>query len=227
MGGTISRSQPLVEQVYQHLRDEILQGLRKPGERLVETKLAVELQTSRSPVREAIRLLRSEQLAVDRDGIVSVFNPSYGDFTEIYELRIILETAAVRNAAKRINAQQLKVLSRNLDRTSMYLECRNMDKIVELNNEFHRCIWNASGNYQFYRTLDNISVLIHYYCSLVLKMIREQTNILHEHRIIYEALLAYDAVTAEDAMKSHIAKDMQVISLAYQQLQDNNGEMMM
>lgn len=211
----IQRALPLVNQVYEHLRGAILSGVLKPGEKIVETKLAGELEVSRSPVREAIRLLENEQLLVEQDGNIKVFVPTVQDFQEISALRLAVEPAAAAMAAQRFEGADVRALQTsleaNLDATNSCLSTGDMDGIIPLNNEFHRVIWACAGNGRFVRIMENVSALIQYYCSLVLDINQQQTNILQEHTDIYLALKAGDPVEAQDAMHRHINKDLQVI----------------
>lgn len=215
----LSRSELLSEQIYQLLKTEILNGIRRPGERIVETKVATELQTSRSPVREAIHLLQAEQLVVDKEGSMYVFNPTYEDFMEVYELRLALEPCAARIAAQSITRFQIEALAENLHQTKHALGTGKIEDLIGLNTKFHRTIWEACGNRRFYRILDNVSVLIHYYCYLVLKLNRQQTNIIQEHQMILDALSHHDSEQAERTMIAHVEKDLAVIARAYELMQ--------
>lgn len=194
------------------MRDAILTGKLTAGEKIVETKLAADLQVSRSPVREAIRLLTMEQLLVEQDGMICVFQPSIHDFNEIYELRLAVEPAAARRAARLMQPQQLGILERNLEETRRCLEAGNMERLLYLNTEFHQFVWKASGNSRFIRILNNLSTLIHYYCLLVLNINNQQTNILSEHTEIYQAIKEGNEDTACSAMFRHITKDLDVIT---------------
>ncbi|GMA65238.1 GntR family transcriptional regulator [Alicyclobacillus fastidiosus] len=211
----IQRAVPLVNQVYEHLRGAILSGTLKPGEKIVETKLAGELQVSRSPVREAIRLLANEQLLKEQNGNISVFVPTIHDFQEISALRLAVEPAAAAMAARRFEAPDVQALQTsleaNIEETKHCLAVGDMEGIIPLNNEFHRVIWTCGGNGRFVRIMENVSALIQYYCSLVLDINQQQTNILQEHTDIYLALKAGDPVEAQNAMYRHINKDQQVI----------------
>ncbi len=110
---TIQRAQPLVVQVYEHLRSAILTGELEPGEKINETQLAAQLKVSRSPVREAIRLLTTEQLLVEKDGMIQVFKPSLDDFLELYEVRLTIEPAvAAKAAACETNQAVIAVLAK-------------------------------------------------------------------------------------------------------------------
>ncbi len=229
----IQRAEPLSEQVYRYVREAILSGRLAPGEKIVETKLATQLQVSRSPVREAMQLLYTEQLVVEQDGAMCVFQPSTGDLYELYDLRLAVEPAATRKAAelsgekavtqrdRTVGGQHrsrpdnmidhLTLLEANLKETRRCLEDKDMKTLLRLNAEFHQTIWEMSGNTRFIRILENAADLIQYYCLLVLDINNQQTNILKEHTEIYEAILRGDADRAGMAMFDHISKDLDVI----------------
>lgn len=211
----IQRSEPLVNQVYQHLREQILSGALPGGEKIVETHLASELQISRSPVREAIRLLTMEQLLRQQDGAVRVFEPTLEDCLELYDLRLALEPAAVRMAAAHVSqgseTKRLAILAQNIADTEVALHAGDTSQIPELNTVFHGTIWEIAGNTRFIRILDNISTVIRYYGRLVLRMNNQQTNILAEHSSIYQALKEGDGEAAAEYMHIHISKDLEVV----------------
>lgn len=222
---SIHRSEPLSEQVYRYVRDSILSGQMHPGEKIVETKLAHLLQVSRSPVREAIRLLMNEQLVVDQDGALYVFQPTVHDLYDLYDLRLALEPMAARKAAENVYNrdregqclahdaafQHLSMLEQNIQRTLQSLESKNFSKLLVLNSEFHQTVWLMSDNTRFVRILEQASDLIQYYCLLVLNINNQQTNILREHIAVYEAIKEGDPIRAQEAMFDHIKKDMDVI----------------
>jgi len=207
----IQRGELLVNQVYKYVRDSILTGKYTAGEKIIETRLAAELQVSRSPVREAIRLLTTEQLLHEQDGSIVVFQPSIEDFYELYELRLALEPVLVRKAADRVTVKQLAVLEHNLSEMEICIEARSMEQMLYLNTAFHQSIWEISESSRFMPILQNASALIHYYCLLVLNINNRQTNILSEHTAVYQALKEGCPAKAEQAMYSHIMKDLEVV----------------
>lgn len=177
----------------------------------MERKLAEQLQVSRSPVREAIRLLITEHLLVERDG-VAVFQPTLEDFNEIYELRLAIEPMAARNAAKSITPATIQVLQMNWEDTKRRLEVGDTSRIVDLNQEFHRTIWSCSKNSRFCRIMDTVSAVTQYYWIRVLNIVQTQTNIVQEHADILSAIVQGDESRAYDAMFHHISRDMTVIN---------------
>jgi len=209
--GPISRAEPLVEQVYKYLKGEILASRLEPGEKIVETRLAEQLHTSRSPVREAIQLLLAEQLLIVDSGSVCVFYPSYQDFRDLYELRLAVEPQAARLATERLKKADLSYLKDNLSATERCVVEDRIDDLLELNALFHRRIWAAAGNTRFTKVLEGVAELTRYYWNLVLTITRHQTNIVDEHHAIVAAFVAGNAEEAQFAMYKHIGSDLRVM----------------
>ena len=106
---------PEAERVAAVLRDQIIDGARAPGSRLVERDLAAEMAVSRIPVRDALRVLVAEGLVTPRPrtwAVVRTFTAA--DIDELIEVRSALETLAFRRAAERGSADQLAELGAHL-----------------------------------------------------------------------------------------------------------------
>lgn len=220
----IQRAESLTQQVHRYLRDEILAGTLEPGERLVESKIALTLQISRSPVREAIRQLIAEQLLEEKDGAVYVLTPTFDDLRELCELRIALETTMARAAAERIRDAELVELQRNLSDTQACIMKGELNKLPEINAQFHEVIWRAAGNQRILSTLSNVAALINYYCFLIFKINKLKTNMLNEHNAIYLSLKQRDGESAYQAMFVHLNRDLQIIEKAVQQMNAGNSD---
>ncbi|OFW77711.1 MAG: hypothetical protein A2201_11650 [Alicyclobacillus sp. RIFOXYA1_FULL_53_8] len=201
--------------MYRYLKTSILSGRLVPGEKLVETKLAASLQISRSPVREAMRMLTVEQLLVVENGTVSVFTPTLDDFRQVYELRVAIESKACETAAMHFDVAHQAAFDKNLAETAIAVRQGNADRLIELNSEFHALILQISGNLRFQKIMFDVSTLIHFYWRWVLAVNSLQTNILAEHEAVYEALVSGDGSLAARQMTQHIQKDLRVIESAY------------
>lgn len=217
LNGRIVRAEPLNQQVYKVIKEAILTGKMKPGEKIVETKLAEQLHTSRSPVREALRLLTAEQLVFDDNGAIQVFQPSFADFQQLYELRIAVESGAAELAARRAKQQDCEELDRILRDTAVCLETGQMDCLIELNTRFHDAILRISGNARFQKIVHDVWPVVHYYGFFVLGVIRQQTNLLAEHTAVVEAIKTGDGEQASRTMRAHIRRDLEVITAAHAQ----------
>lgn len=213
-GNWIVRSEPLTEQVYKYLKDSILSGRLEPGEKLVETKLAAALQISRSPVREAIRMLLAEQLLVMDNGTVSVFVPTVEDCRQVYELRIAIESKACELAVPNLTSDYQRRFEKNLQDTEKAVAAGNTDQLIELNSIFHNLILEVARNERFIKVMSEVSTLIRYYWRWVLQVSAQPTNIVAEHKGIYEALLTENIPLAMSRMTAHISRDIEILNSA-------------
>lgn len=134
----------LREMVVQELRQRIIDGLYRPGNRLTEERLAEDFGVSRNPVREAIRMLETEGFltAHPRRGAV-VATVSVHDVQNLFDVRLSLEVLAARLAAERAGAPAAARLSTLLDDAAV---ASNLADLAALNTRFHAMICELSGN---------------------------------------------------------------------------------
>ena len=130
---------PLRDVVFNTLREAILKGDLKPGERLMELQLASKLGVSRTPIREAIRMLEQEGLAVTtpRKG-AEVAKMTLKDMEDVLEIRDALDELAVRIACQKISDEQLKQLEDMKELFEKSTQTGNVKKIAEADVTFQR-----------------------------------------------------------------------------------------
>ncbi|WP_067849399.1 GntR family transcriptional regulator [Alicyclobacillus mali (ex Roth et al. 2021)] len=216
----IQRGEPLVKQVYKYLYTAILSGEFRPNDKVVETHIAEKLQVSRSPVREAIRLLIQRDLLVeDADG-VRVFQPTQRDFAELYEMRLALEPVAAERAAENMCPSGLQSLYSNAEKTEQALASEDWDEIVSLNKEFHESIWQMSENRRILKAMQEITDLVQFYWRSLLYIPNLDIEIVEDHWRIIRCIERGDSTGAHAAMKQHVAKDLRVISERFQDVKD-------
>ena len=134
-------------QVIAELREAILTGRLKAGERLVEERLADELGVSRNPVREAIRVLASEGLvdvAARRGASVAVMSDQ--EARETIEVRALLEGQNARLAARRHDQQVIKRIEAVLNKGTAAVAAGRFDQLFQLNQQFHDALAAAGQN---------------------------------------------------------------------------------
>jgi GntR family transcriptional regulator, gluconate operon transcriptional repressor len=135
------------EVVYDDLRALILAGELHPGERLVETELAVRFGVSRGPVREAIRQLEVAGLAIRTQRRGSFVAPlSIQDIQEIYSLRVAIEELAIRRALSRPAPQMLATMRVQLDAMRATLERGQHRDLAEVDLAFHAAFYEAAAH---------------------------------------------------------------------------------
>jgi DNA-binding GntR family transcriptional regulator len=138
---------PLREKVAEELRAAIISGQLKPGERLVEDRLAEELGVSRNPIREAIRTLASEgfvEVEARRGAVVASLSSE--EVAELLEVRATLESANAKLAARRRDPVILDQLKNVLARGTAAIDRGDTAALPYLNNEFHAQLAQAGHN---------------------------------------------------------------------------------
>ena len=143
----IERHQTLREKILETIRDAILKGSLKPGERVSEPDLAERFGISRTPIREAFRQLESEGYlkVVPRKGAV-VASLSERDIEEFYAIKIILEGFAARMAADKLTEKEIERLESINERLHKIAEEGDVKTFFRVHNEFHEVFIKAAGN---------------------------------------------------------------------------------
>lgn len=161
LAGKTRPSSRLADQTYQILRESILSGRIRPGERLGQETLASELGVSQITVREALLRLVSEGLAVQepyRGVLASTITPE--DIEDIYELRELLEGYAMELAADRITPEELGKMRELLPRTAIRSETDSIEAARDANRDFHWTAIRASRRRHLVRLLTSLWELI-------------------------------------------------------------------
>ncbi len=196
---------PLREIVFEHLREAIIKGVLKPGERLMEMQLAEEMGVSRTPVREAIRKLELEGLVimVPRRGAY-VSDLSIKDVAETFEIRGALEAMAAGLAAERINDDELEEIERILVKISESIEKNDIKAVIEHDESFHAILYKASHNDRLVQIISNLREHIQRFRSTSLTAPGRLKAVLFEHRQIAEAISERNAELAQRLAQEHI-----------------------
>lgn len=218
---------PLRDVVFHTLRNAILHGDLKPGERLMEIRLAGVLGVSRTPIREAIRMLELEGLVVmiPRKG-AHVARITEKDMNEVLEVRMCLEEFAVRLAAERITPEQAEALreaSKDFAREVEQAEGENISSLAEADVRFHDIIYQATGNRRLMQLINNLREQMYRYRVEYLKDKSIRFELAKEHRAIYTALLEKDIKKAFYYTYEHISKQQTTIKKMVDEQQQGGG----
>lgn len=198
------------------IREAIVDGRLEPGQRLKEEELARELRISRTPIREALRVLRTEGLiesAPNRSAVVRSYDAD--KLEEMYELRALVEGYAARRAADRISSEDLVRLHESCDRFASLLRENDLCDLVKENLNFHQIVLEAAGSTRLTAMVRNVIELPLVYRSYVWYSAEQKLISEHYHRQITKALEARDAERVELIMREHVyeARDILVASL--------------
>ena len=197
---------PLRDVVFNTLRQAILKGELKPGERLMEIQLANKLGVSRTPVREAIRKLELEGLGlmIPRKG-AEVAEITRQDMEDVLEVRTALEELAVKDACDHITDAQLSELKKASNEfKKALLEGKDLVTCADADMHFHDVILSATNNRRLIQMLNNLSEQMYRYRMEYLKDERTHKTLIEEHDAIRRALKKHDKVKAGAAIRVHI-----------------------
>lgn len=203
---------PLREVVFKTLRNAIIQGEFQPGERLMEITLAKKLGVSRTPVREAIRMLELEGLVVmiPRKG-AEVANITAKDLKDALEVRMALESLSVRLACERIDEEGKEELKRACMKFKEAINSKLVPAIVEADEHFHNVIYKASKNPKLINMAQNLREQVYRYRVEYVKDFSYHDNLIREHDQITMAILKGDKESAERIMDEHIYNQEQIV----------------
>lgn len=140
-------SKPISEEVYLELKSKILQNILKPGERLVETDIAQELQVSRTPVREALKLLEQENLVTyypRRGSVVSEI--SIEDALELYEVREFIEGLAARLICMSISRKNIMLLEEIVENMEKSIQKEDHENLYKLHARWSETVIELTTN---------------------------------------------------------------------------------
>ena len=194
------------DKVYSILSKAILRGDLKPGQRLVESKLAKLMKVSRTPVREAIIELIQKGLAVPSPpkGVKVAPLPTTKELTEFYDISSVLRGLAARKAACNITPQEIKQLQEIITESEQSLREGSLKEIFKLNKKFHQIIEISCNNKELLFLLDDVYKRSRERFSEILSRKKRQKESIEEHKVILEALIKKDEELVEQLMKRHI-----------------------
>jgi DNA-binding GntR family transcriptional regulator len=203
--------------VYQQLKEKIVNKVLRPGERIVISDIANELEVSPMPVREAIKRLQ-------QDGFVEV-NPHVGarvamfgttGFKEIALIRIELEVLATRLATPYFDDDRIKELESVLKQMETAVADRDGNSYSKLNKDFH-CTVYSTGPYKYlYELILNLWAKSNFSKSIFLTVPEQVSVSLDGHRKWLDALRAKDADMAAEMLRSHKTEAFQELFKEYE-----------
>jgi len=189
------------ERVLGALRQEIIAGSLRPGDRLVERELADRFGVSRVPVREAIRALVAEGFVLfetPRRTVVRPLSPT--DVIELFELREALEVYAAGLAAARATPEDLAELRELLTRAASATEAGDAETITDINTRFHDRLLAMAGNTLLISVMEPVAGRLQW----LTRRNEEWPQLLTEHQELYDAIASGDPERARTHALHHV-----------------------
>ncbi len=215
---------PLRDVVFQTLRQAILREDLAPGERLMEIPLANKLGVSRTPLREAIRMLEQEGLVVmiPRRG-AQVAGISEKSLRDVLEVRKSLEKLAVELACERMTEEDMKEMNRAEEAFSAAVHEGDALRIAETDEQFHDVIYNSTGNTKLVQLLNNLREQMYRYRLEHIKDEKSRLSLLEEHQRMMAALRSRDVELAKKAAGEHIVNQENNVLRNLREQEDNGA----
>lgn len=194
---------------YEAIKQEILSNKLKPGALLVERHLCEALNTSRTPVREALQKLANEGLVdfIPQKGAF-VSRITHTDLIEIYHLREVLEGFAAALCAQNIKTDGIEILEKNINAQKTAINDKEHELFIKTDIEFHGIIVDIAANKRLKQfisiMMDQIKRITH-----MIKDDRKRIkSSLEQHESIFNAIIQKDVKQAERSMKFHIKSSL-------------------
>ena len=204
---------PLRDVVFNTLRQAILRGELKPGERLMEIQLANKLGVSRTPIREAIRKLELEGLVlmIPRRG-AEVAEITEKSLRDVLEVRNALEELAVELACDRISQEDIEKLKEAAKELEEVSKNDDVTALAEADVQFHDIIYFATENQKLIQLLYNLREQMYRYRVEYLKRKEVHATLFAEHNYIIECIEKHDKVAAKHAVNTHVDNQVKKVT---------------
>lgn len=195
----------LRDRAYEALKTKIINCELRPGEALTVATLAEDLGLGRTPVIQAVDRLVTDGLVevMPRKGIV-VSPISLNEIFDIIEVRILNECQAVRWAADKATASEIAAMEANLAAMCAASEGRDIERLIQLDREFHRLISAAAGNPVLAEFMGNLHDRSVRFWFVSLRAPDHNARVCDQHAAIVAAIKAHDPDLAESAIRAHI-----------------------
>jgi DNA-binding GntR family transcriptional regulator len=195
----------LTDDIVKYLRDSIISLRIKPGEQLNELDLIAKLKVSRSPLREAFRLLEGEGL-IERKFRKGVFvrEISTTDILELFPIRATLEALAAELAAPRLTEKEIQNLGKIIKKMGNASQTANIKESLKLNYDFHKQIVKGARNKKLEEIIKSLGRQSMWFIFATLYFRNVNNFALISHEEIYIALRERDGQKASKCMKEHV-----------------------
>lgn len=188
------------------IKNNIIRLELEPGSHVSEKNLADEMGLSRTPVREAL-------IELAKGGIVEIY-PQRGsvvaliDYSLVEEarfMRSVMENAVVRLVCEMASPEDILKLGENLKLQEFYLDSTDTGRLMELDDEFHKLLFDIAQKSQSYLLMQNLTLHFDRVRNMALSAVKE-LKIVQDHQAILEAIRQRDAEKAGELMEIHLSR---------------------
>jgi len=210
----------LREHAYASIKGAIIGGELDPGRRLIEEKLAEDMKTSRTPVREALQKLEKEGLIYRLRTGFAVKGVSEEEVDEVFGLRGILEGYAGFLATERIEKDELTSLEEIIAREEACLEDMKPEEFIRLDGEFHDVLYKAAKNTRLYNFLHDLRDSMYRYRVIILRYQRKPRLAVEDHKKMVASIRSKNPRQVEKLVRKHMTRGKDIIKKKIRQDQE-------
>ena len=202
----------LHQEIASNLREMIMSGELREGDKIKEDELCTVMEISKTPLREALRVLSAEgliRLIPNRGSYVTT--PTVEEIKEMFDVMSVLEGVCARTAAEKMSSGDFKKLEDIHHQLEKNFRLKDQKQYIHYNNLYHAFVQELAGNKTLNQIVNGLrqKILLYRFKSLNLSGRSEQS--IQEHRDLLEAFRNRDAEKAELLMKSHMKKQSEAL----------------
>lgn len=208
----IPQKQSLRDEAYASLRRALFQGVFKPNQKITEYEIADALGVSRTPVREALNLFRSQGILRQERGGSYVFTlPSLKQIEEIFEIRRVLEPLAAKKVIGNYTDTDIDRLDAIVNKEEEALNIKDSSGFFQLNMEFRTALFNLCGNERLAKIINSFMDYIYFIGMLTLKRKPVRELVIQIHTRIIQALRKNDEAALVALINEHLDEAIDAI----------------
>lgn len=205
----IQRNKSMREKVYEVLKEMIIEGKIAQGERIIETEYSNKFQISRTPIREALRMLELEGLVISNTtGGVLVKKFTKEEIIEVYKIRIALEGIILEEVIQKASKNDIKVIENILEKTNLELANDNLEKVFELFSNFNSILYDIAKVPRVTSMINNINLYLKRFRKLSIDNKTRKKEAFNDHLQIFQCIKNKDLKKALEINKDHLEKSM-------------------
>lgn len=218
----LSQNKPLNDIIYEGLRKAIIQGIIPVGERLNEMVYSDYMNISRTPIRNAIKLLTEEGLLeyIPKYGVV-VKRVTVEDAEEIYQIRVALELIATIAAMERMTEENHLEMQELLKKTELANERGDVQQVIKYSSEFNSIIYRFSRMQRLEAVVSKMQEYVIRFRNISLYDDDRRARVLQEHEIIYRGLQSKDKELLTLIVTEHIGRSKEFVINGIRRSEEN------
>jgi DNA-binding GntR family transcriptional regulator len=205
-------------QIADMLRDMIMTGKLKEGDKVNEGKLCETMGISKTPMREALRVLSVEgliRLVPNRGAFVT--KPEFEEVAEMFDVMSLLEGFCAREACEKMTAKDFSRLEKLHAQLEENFERHDQEEYIRINNQYHSFVQEIAGNRTLNQIVDGLRKKILLYRFQSLNLPHRFTSSIREHRDLLEAFRERNHSRAETLMREHLQCQAQALEILVEQ----------